>query len=55
MDKYKVLKAFFKRSEQKNYTVSELIELSKEDAHVLVVNHFIADIEVKEVKPKTKK
>ena len=55
MDKYKVLKAFFKNSEKKNYTISELIELSKEDAHVLIVNDFIEGIEVKEVKPKTKK
>lgn len=32
MKKYKVIKAFFKQSEKKNYSIGDTIELSNEDA-----------------------
>ena len=34
--KYKVLKPFFKLSEQRNYSIDEVIELSKEDAQAML-------------------
>ena len=48
--KFKVLKPFFKLSEQKNYLVDETIELSKEDAEAMVNDGFLQ--EVKESKSK---
>jgi hypothetical protein len=41
MENYIVIKSFYKLSEQKNYSVGDLIELSKEDAVLLIENEFI--------------
>lgn len=49
--KFKVLKPFFKLSEQKNYAIGEIIELSKEDGQNLLTDGFVE--ELKEIK-KTK-
>lgn len=35
MKKYKVIKAFFKLSEQKNYVIGDTIELSDKDAKAM--------------------
>jgi hypothetical protein len=45
MKKYKVIKAFFKLSEKKNYDIDDVIELSAEDAKAM-------DWYVVEIKPK---
>ena len=42
--KFKVLKPFFKLSEQRNYSVDEVIELSKEDAQAMLNDNFIEDV-----------
>jgi len=41
MENYIVIKSFYKLSEQKNYSVGDLIELSKEDAVLLIENQFV--------------
>jgi len=46
MKKYKVIKAFYKLSEQKNYAIGDIIELSNEEAKSM--NWYV--VEVKEVK-----
>lgn len=48
MKKYKVIKAFYKLSEKKNYAIGDTIELSNEDAKAM--NWYV--VEVKEVKAK---
>lgn len=35
MKKYKVIKAFFKLSEQKNYFIDDIIELSNDEAKAM--------------------
>ena len=42
--KYKVLKDFYKLSEQKNYFVDDTIELSKEDAQPLLNDEFVSEL-----------
>lgn len=49
--KYKVLKGFFKQSEQKNYSIGDTIELSDEDAETMVKYDLVEKIK----EPKTKK
>jgi len=49
MKKYKVIKAFFKISEKKNYEIDDTIELSDEDAKAM--NWYVVAIK----EPKTKK
>ena len=46
--KFKVLKPFFKLTQQKNYIIDETIELSKEDAEAMLNDGFLE--EVKETK-----
>ena len=48
MKKYKVIKPFFKLSEQKNYSIDDIIELSDLDAKAM-------DIYVNEIKKDAKK
>jgi len=48
MKKYKVIKAFYKLSEQRNYAIGETIELSNEDAKAM--DWYV--VELKEVKTK---
>ena len=36
MKKYKVIKPFFKLSEQKNYNIDDIIELTSEDANNMI-------------------
>jgi hypothetical protein len=43
MPNYKVIKPFFKLSEQKNYAIGETIELSKEDALPLIEAGYLED------------
>jgi len=51
MKKYKVIKAFFKISEQKNYAIDDTIELSIEDAKAM--DWYVVEIkEAKETKTK---
>ena len=50
MATYKVIKAFFKLSEKKNYSIGDTIELNAEDAKAM--NWYV--IEEKEIKPKKK-
>lgn len=45
MKKYKVIKAFFKLSEQKNYVIGDTIELSIEDAKAM--NWYVVEIKPK--------
>lgn len=40
--KYEVLKPFFKQSEQKNYIVGELIELSEEESTTMLKYDLVA-------------
>lgn len=42
--KFKVLKPFFKLSEQKNYAIDETIELSKEDAEAMLNDGFLEEV-----------
>ena len=49
---FKVLKPFFKLSEQKNYLVDQTIELTKEDAEAMVKDGFLEEIKVKVKKEK---
>jgi len=42
MKKYKVIKAFFKLSEQNNYAIGDTIELSLEDAKKM--NWYVVEI-----------
>jgi len=42
--KYLVIKPFFKVSEQKNYSIDETIELSKEDATPLLSDGYLSEI-----------
>jgi hypothetical protein len=51
MENYIVIKSFYKLSEQKNYSVGDLIELSKEDAEALIQNEFVEKTKT----PKAKK
>lgn len=51
MKKYKVIKAFFKLSEQKNYLINDTIELSEKDAKAM--DWYV--VEIKEEKTKSKK
>ena len=44
MKTYKVIKPFFKQSEQKNYFVDDTIELTKEESEVM----FEYVVEIKE-------
>jgi hypothetical protein len=48
MKKYKVIKAFYKLSEKKNYFIDDTIELSNDDAKSM--NWYV--VEIKEVKSK---
>ena len=48
--KFKVLKPFFKLSEQKNYAIGDTIELSKEDAEAMLLDNFIEEVKEKKVK-----
>ena len=48
MKKYKVIKAFFKLSEQKNYYIDDIIQLSSEDAKAM--DWYV--IEIKQTKNK---
>lgn len=48
MKKYKVIKSFFKLSEQKNYAIGDTIELSDKDAKAM--DWYV--VEAKETKPK---
>lgn len=48
--KYKVLKGFFKQSEQKNYAIDDVIELSEEDAENMLKYDLVEKI--KETKKK---
>ena len=48
MKKYKVIKAFYKLSEKKNYFIDDTIELTQEDAKSM--DWYV--VEVKEVKAK---
>lgn len=45
MKKYKVIKAFFKLSEQKNYKIGDEIELSENDAKAM--DWYIVEIKNK--------
>lgn len=47
MGKYKVIKDFFKLSEQKNYFVDDEIELSKEYALLLLQDGYVEEIKKK--------
>lgn len=51
MKSYKVIKEFFKLSEQKHYNIGDTIELSIEDAKTM--DWYV--VEIKEDKPKSKK
>jgi len=48
--KFKVLKPFFKLSEQKNYAIDETIDLSKEDAEGMLLEGYLEELKVKETK-----
>lgn len=48
--KFKVLKPFFKLSEQKNYAIGDTIELSKEDAEAMLLDNFIEEVKEKKSK-----
>lgn len=50
--KYKVLKPFFKLSEQRNYSIDEVIELSKEDAQAMLTDGFLEEDKSKPFKDK---
>jgi hypothetical protein len=41
--KFKVLKPFFKLSEQKNYAIDETIDLSKEDAEAMLTEGYLQE------------
>lgn len=41
MENYIVIAPFYKLSEQKNYFVGDVIELSKEDAERMIKNKFV--------------
>ncbi len=41
MENYIVIAPFYKLSEQKNYVVGDVIELSKEDAERMIKNKFV--------------
>jgi len=45
--KFEVLKPFFKLSEQKNYEIGSVIELSKEDAENMVKYDLVKEIKAK--------
>jgi len=45
MKKYKVIKAFFKLSEQKNYEIGDTIELSDKDAKSM--DWYVVEIKTK--------
>jgi len=48
MKKYKVIKPFFKLSENKNYAIDDVIELTPEDAKAM--DWYV--VEIKEIKTK---
>ena len=41
MEKYIVIKSFFKLDEKKDYNVGDIVELSKDDADRLLRNEFV--------------
>lgn len=45
MKKYKVIKAFFKLSEKKNYVIDDVIELTDEEAKAM--NWYVVAIKLK--------
>ena len=45
MKKYKVIKAFFKLSEQKNYEIGDTIDLSEKDAKAM--DWYVVEIKAK--------
>ena len=51
---YKVLKPFFKLSEKTNYSIGDIIELSKEDAKAMISEGFLEETKTKEVTEKPK-
>lgn len=53
MNKYLVLKPFWKRSQDRNYTVGETAEFEPKDVERLLQYGYVE--EVKETKPKEKK
>ena len=62
MKKYKVIKPFFKLSEQKNYSIGDTIELSDLDAKAMDLDAKAMDLDakamdiyVKEIKKEVKK
>lgn len=52
MENYIVIAPFYKLSEQKNYNVGDVIELSKEDGERMINNKFVEKEKVKTVKAK---
>lgn len=48
MKKYKVIKHFFKLSEQKNYVIGDTIELSDSDAKAM--NWYVVEIKKEKTK-----
>jgi beta-lactam-binding protein with PASTA domain len=42
--KYLVLKPFFKLSDRRNYSIDEVIELSKEDAQAMLKDKFLEEV-----------
>lgn len=51
MENYIVINSFYKLSDQKNYNVGDVIELSKEDGERMVNNNLVEKVKT----PKTKK
>lgn len=45
MKKYKVIKAFFKLSEKKNYTIGDTIELTADEAKAM--DWYVVEIKTK--------
>lgn len=41
MKNYEVLKSFFKLSEQKNYEIGDIVQLSDDDAKDLIKYNFV--------------
>jgi len=48
--KYKVLKPFFKVSEQKNYEVDDDAEFSKEEAEAMLTDGYLEEVKSKKEK-----
>lgn len=49
MKKYKVIRGFFKISEQKNYNIGDKIELTESEASILIEDNAIEDIISKKI------